>query len=269
MISNNLKNALEQKYFELYDDPLIIHETRPVPGGCINDTAMLKTSSGNFFVKWNDAQKHPGMFESEMKGLLLLLEAHCIGIPKPLFSDTFNNQSYLLMEFVQAAPQIRNFWDDFGASLAFLHKNTDAHFGLDHDNYIGSLPQSNKQYETWVDFFAIERLEKQLALAFDNGLANTSLMKNFERLYNRLAEIFPEEPPALLHGDLWNGNYMVGSEGKACIIDPAVYYGHREMDLAMTRLFGGFSAEFYAAYNNTYRVSFKSWGVSTKTSQKI
>ena len=258
MIHANFKKAIEKKYFEKFNTELIVNETCPVSGGCINNTAMLKTSAGLFFVKWNDAQKYPGMFDSEMKGLLLLYEAQRIRIPKPLFTGTFDDQSFIFMEFVQGATQIKNFWEDFGASLALLHKNTNADFGLNHDNFIGSLTQSNKQHKTWTEFFIDQRLEKQTALAFDNNLMNTSLLKNFEGLYKRLPDIFPEEPPALLHGDLWNGNYIVGAEGKACIIDPAVYYGHREMDLAMTKLFGGFAAEFYSSYHNTYSLE-KGW----------
>ena len=128
-------------------------------------------------------------------------------------------------------------------------------FGLDHDNYIGSLPQSNHQHTSWVEFFIEERLEKQIALAKNSGALNNSTIQQFNNLFKRLKEIIPEEKPSLLHGDLWNGNYMLAADGCACLIDAAVYYDHREMDLAMTRLFGGFPEEFYESYHETFPLS--------------
>lgn len=258
MISDKLKTAIEKKYFEDFDKPLIIKETNSVTGGCINNAVMLKTSQGLYFVKWNDEKKYPLMFEAEMKGLQHLFDTHCIRIPKPLFTGVSDDMSFIFMAYVQASPPIKNFWENFGSSLALLHKNSSDAFGLNHDNYIGSLPQSNKNHKSWTDFFVNERLEKLVVLAYDNNLINSLLIKHFEHLYLRLADIFPEELPALLHGDLWNGNYIVGEDGKAFIIDPAVYYGHREMDLGMTKLFGGFTAEFYRSYDNTYPLE-KGW----------
>lgn len=115
---------------------------------------------------------------------------------------------------------------------------------------MGSLPQSNKKQARWNDFFIEERLKKQVLLARE--YFSSADLISFERLYARLDELLPVEPSALLHGDLWGGNYMVSSDGKACLIDPAVYYGHREVDIAMTTLFGGFDEQFYISYNEEY-----------------
>ena len=252
MLPTAIKQNIEKQFYDSCNKHLIITGSQYVSGGCINNAAKLVTNEGHFFVKWNDTRKYPGMFESEMKGLALLYESQCISVPKPLFTGNAEGDSFLLMAFVEGSRQKIDFWEDFGVALASLHKNANAQFGLNHDNYIGSLLQSNTSCNFWTDFFINQRLDKQLALAFDSKMLNKAVLKNFENLYRRLPDIFPEEPPALLHGDLWRGNYIPGEKGEACIIDPAVYYGHREMDLAMSKLFGGFSSAFYQGYHNSF-----------------
>jgi fructosamine-3-kinase len=126
---------------------------------------------------------------------------------------------------------------------------------LDHDNYIGSLRQFNKYQSTWTEFFIEQRLNIQLKLAFDNGLAKSDWTKQFESLYKKLSSLLPEETPSLLHGDLWSGNLITDEHGGPCLIDPAVYYGNREADLAMTKLFGGFADEFYSVYEANSRIA--------------
>ena len=117
---------------------------------------------------------------------------------------------------------------------------------------MGSLRQNNCFHSSWVDFFINERLDKQVQLASRKGLLSGPLEKQFERLYAQLDELLPEEPPCLVHGDLWSGNFMVSENGEVCLIDPAVYYGNREVDLAMSTLFGGFSPDFYTSYEEEY-----------------
>ena len=146
----------------------------------------------------------------------------------------------------------------FGKQLAQLHQNTNTSFGLEESNYIGSLLQQNNLHNNWIDFFINERLKPQIKLARDNGKIDLSTITKFERLYTKLDEIFPEEPPALLHGDLWSGNFMVDEKGGPVIIDPAVYFGHREMDIAMTKLFGGFNQQLYQSYNEHFPLE-KGW----------
>jgi protein-ribulosamine 3-kinase len=229
-----------------------ISSVSPVSGGDINRAFRLRTHSGSYFVKYNDASRYPGMFLAEAKGLELLRKPGLLRVPKVLGTSETGQYSWLLLEFIEQGKSGTNFWEEFGASLAQLHRITDDHFGLDHNNYIGSLPQSNSQHKSWNDFFVEERLQKQLEMAQNKGLADRNLVQRFEKLYKAIPGIFPVEPPSLIHGDLWSGNFMCNENGNACLIDPAVYFGFREMDIAMSRLFGGFASAFYESYNSVY-----------------
>jgi protein-ribulosamine 3-kinase len=229
-----------------------------IGGGCINEAAQIETTAENYFVKYNLASKYPDMFEKEAKGLKLLASAQCLRIPEVFFHGIAGDYSFLMLEFINQSARIQNFWDEFGYSLAALHKHTAESFGLDHDNYMGSLKQCNHLHPDWYSFFISERLEPQVKLARDSGALTAAIVKSFENLYNLLPGIVPPESPALLHGDLWSGNFMVSEGGTACLIDPAVYYGHRETDIAMTKLFGGFPEEFYSAYNSPFPLE-KGW----------
>jgi protein-ribulosamine 3-kinase len=220
----------------------------PVSGGCINNGGKLTTAQGTFFIKWNNAVKYPGMFRSEMEGLKRLASAGCVRVPAVQFESIAGDYQFIIMDFVEQRAASASFWEKLGRDLAALHRVTAAEFGLDHDNYIGSLPQSNRQSPDWIDFFTTRRLEPQLELL----RASTALRRKFEQLYKRLPEIFPEEKPALLHGDLWSGNLIKDQTGNPCLIDPAIYYGHREIELAFTRLFGGFDNRFYDTYKEVF-----------------
>ena len=229
-----------------------IIKTLPLSGGSINDTLLLKTNSGNYFLKYNQASAYPGMFEQEAIGLELLLKAGEIRVPEVITPGEGGNYSFLLLEYLDAAGKRNDFWATFGRRLAALHRHSAETFGLDHDNYIGSLKQYNNQHQHWTDFFREERLLVQMEMAGKSGLMSSDMRQAFDNLFKRLEEIFPKEPPSLIHGDLWSGNYMVDEKGEACIIDPAVYYGFREMDIGMSRLFGVFGNEFYEAYNEAW-----------------
>lgn len=235
-----------------------IYSVSPVGGGSINDTFRVETSSGIYFVKKNSASRYPAMFEKEAKGLQVLADAGEITVPEVIAFGESDDDAFLILEFIQSGARPASFWDDFARQLANLHRHSSGSFGLDHDNYIGSLVQYNRQHKTWADFFREERLEVQLRLAIDNHKMGKETMMAFGRFYNKLNEIFPPEPPALLHGDLWGGNYMVDEKGSPLVIDPAVYYGHREMDLGMSQLFGGFDVRFYEAYQRYFPLE-KGW----------
>jgi len=223
-----------------------------VGGGSINQAFHLFTNVGDYFVKLNQAAKFPEMFEKEEQGLALLAECGGVNVPRVVGTGIGGADSFLLMDWVeQGVPQL-GFWEDFAASLALLHQHSQSQFGLAVNNYMGSLPQSNRLHDDWADFFMVERLLPLLQNAFDAGQLDNKDRSAFENFFLQVPGIFPSEPPALIHGDLWNGNYMVGNEGRVVFIDPAVYYGHREMDLAMTRLFGGFDPRFYKAYNECF-----------------
>ncbi len=225
-------------------------ESHFVAGGCINNTLKLVTTQGPFFLKWK--QEEPELFVKEARGLEVLKKLSPINVPQVLACGRESNKDYLLLEFIEKGPLSSTFWADFGKNLAEQHKQTHEYFGLDHDNHIGRLPQSNSARRNWVDFFIHERLEPQLKLAEQKQLAGSELRDGFENLYLRLPELLPEEPPSLLHGDLWSGNFMINLDSHACFFDPAVYYGHREMEISFTRMFGGFDELFYQAYNEVW-----------------
>lgn len=258
MINEDILNFIENDLYQKYGHKIEITGQQSVSGGSINASYKLNTQSGNFFAKLNDAGAYPGMFEKEKKGLELLKGAGELFIPKVISTGEVGTQSYILMEHVDSDVSHPSFWSEFGKSLARLHKHSNEEFGLDHDNYIGSLPQYNDSRETWTAFFAEMRLGVQCKMARDSGKIDGTVVSNFEKLYPSLENLFPEEKPALIHGDLWSGNFMVGPDGGPCIIDPAVYYGHREMDLGMSALFGGFDRQFYLSYHEEYSLE-KGW----------
>lgn len=222
-----------------------------VHGGDINQAEKVVLDSGStLFVKWNNDAPE-SMFEAEAKGLELLKGAGT-KLQIPGVHSVHNN--FLVLDWIEEGGGREQSAYEFGRELAKLHKNTADSFGLDHDNFIGRLHQSNTKHATWADFFALERIEPQVKMGIEAGKLTRSLLKEVEGFYKKLGSIFPTEKPALIHGDLWGGNYMFTKNGGTSIYDPAVYYGHREMELAMTRLFGGFSADFYQGYNEEYKL---------------
>lgn len=258
MISSSLKEVLERELSKTTGQQLAIDHSTPLGGGDINEAYRLQTGAGSFFMKYNSATRFPGMFEKEARGLELLEVTGEIRVPKVILHGQSGDDIFLLLEYIEPASRAPTFWNDFGRSLARMHRHTSKAFGLDHDNYMGSIPQSNRMRLSWPEFFCEERLEPMVRMARDNGHFTRNIVLAFDRLYDRLEEIFPQEPPALIHGDLWTGNHMVDNQGQACIIDPAVHYGQREMDIAMSRLFGSFAGEFYEAYHAEYPLE-KGW----------
>ncbi len=191
----------------------------------------------------------PEMFPAEARGLAWLAEAGALRIPEVLAASPH----FLALELLTPGPRVRDFDERLGRGLAALHRAGAPRFGLDHDNFIGRLPQSNTPAATWAEFYEGERLWPQLERASASGLASNAMRHGFDALFGCLPErVGPAEPPARLHGDLWGGNLHVDEAGEPCLIDPAVYGGHREMDLAMMRLFGGFSPRVFDAYQEAY-----------------
>ncbi|MDZ7606980.1 MAG: fructosamine kinase family protein [Cyclobacteriaceae bacterium] len=231
--------------------PIKVFGARPVSGGCINNAVVVDTDQGQFFLKWHSAIP-ADMFEKEAMGLQLLAEPNIIKIPGVRGYGHIDGRHFLVLECIRSVRQANRFWENFGIALADLHRNSSKYFGLDHDNYIGKLPQANTPTDNWIDFFIRYRLEAQLLLAIENSLVTADFIKSYRNFYNRLPQLLPAEKPSLLHGDLWSGNVMVGADGQVCLIDPAVYYGHREIELAFTTMFGGFDDEFYSAYEQRW-----------------
>lgn len=221
-------------------------------GGCINHGGKLETTQGDYFLKWNDLKKFPNMFKAEAQGLQLLSTTNTLRIPKVVVASETNEHQFLLLECIASAKPSDSYSINLGEKLASLHRFRAKVYGLDHGNYIGSLPQYNGFRQDWIDFFIHERLEIQLQIAEKRGLVDSQLRNQFLNLYQRLPDLIPKEKPSLIHGDLWSGNVITDESGEPCLIDPAVYYAHREMDLAMTKLFNGFTDQFYSSYNNAF-----------------
>lgn len=248
MISVAIRQHIEQKMDSHIED------LRSVSGGSINRAAEIRLSDGtNCFLKWN-VGADSDMFTKEEKGLKLLASADTgLRIPDIYGAgESRDGTGFLIQEFISEGKPQPGSAEKFGRSLAALHQHRKQQFGLDYDNYIGRLPQSNHPREKWVDFFIEERIEPQLRMAVDAQKISSVTISHFESLYQNLPDIFPDESPGLLHGDLWGGNYFYDTGGRATIFDPAVYYGHREIELAFTHLFGGFSNSFYRAYEECY-----------------
>lgn len=218
-----------------------------IAGGSINTAVKVDTDEGTFFVKWNESDCRD-MFETEARGLDLLRETGLIRVPEVVAYGQHYDKSYLILEYIPSAEARVDFWPRFGASIASLHRQSQPQFGLAFNNYVGSLPQNNAYCANGIDFFIERRLKVQAGLALYNGEISRPLFEKFNRLYEVLPSLLPAEKPALLHGDLWSGNYLVDEQGLATLVDPAVYYGNREAELAFTHLFGGFQPGFYEGY---------------------
>ena len=231
-----------------------ITDTRSLSGGCISNANRINTKDGNsFFLKYNYS---PGknMFIAEAHGLQELDKAGVIKIPKVVGFD----KDFILLELINSSGKTKNFSEDFGRKFAQLHKFNNENYGFYEDNFIGSNPQINipkkNENKNWIQFYFNKRILYQYHLSEKSGNSTAELKNAISLLENKIDSIVTDngEKPSLLHGDLWGGNYMVDKNGQACLIDPAVYYGNREADLAMTKLFGGFDSRFYSAYDEEY-----------------
>lgn len=218
-----------------------------VSGGDICQAYRLESASGErWFLK-----RRPGspedFFEAEAHGLAWLAQVCSLRTPKVLAIGQ-GKDPYLLLEFLESARPTADFEERLGGGLAALHAHQETTFGLDRNNYIGPLAQSNRTHPNWADFYSQERLQPLIERAQQRGLLSRQWRPRWEALFRGLPRWIPEESPRRLHGDLWSGNLLVGPGGEPCLIDPSVYAGHREMDLAMMKLFGGFSRRVFQAY---------------------
>ena len=198
------------------------------------------------------------MFEKEAAGLKMLSGTQTIPVPGVVLHGEAGKYGFLLLQYIESGNANHDFWIEFGTKLADLHRHTHTFFGLDHDNYIGSLVQKNNPHPDFCSFFILQRIEPLLKEARNKGAFSLGDTRYFDSLFRTLHNIIPPEKPSLVHGDLWSGNFLVSNESKPCLVDPAVYYGHREADIAMSLLFGGFDPEFYEAYNRTWPME-KGW----------
>ena len=250
----------------IFDDfGLNINRYEAVHGGDINPSYCLYSADAKYFLKVNDANRYPDMFEKELNGLQALANGlptyeklATLTVPRVIKSGVVQQEQYLLLEWIETGTPKKDFWEGFGECLALLHQKKQSYFGWVENNYIGSLHQYNTNHQSWHLFYTECRIMPLVEILFNMGAFSKHDVTIAESFCKQSDQIFPPEPPALLHGDLWSGNFMITATGDAAIYDPAVYFGHREMDIGMTKLFGGFDNRFYDAYNEVYPLE-KDW----------
>jgi fructosamine-3-kinase len=242
MLTAKLKHHLEERF------SLNITSATPLSGGDINEVYLLKGEKKKRVIKINQVEVLPDLFQKEASGLGALRAANAIDIPEVFGYGDFGTNTYILMEYKASGEVTQKFWELFGQQLAALHQHTEKPFGFKEDNYLGSLEQFNDRTETASEFYILQRLVPQFKMAAEKGYK----FEKLEAFYARIEQLIPDEPSSLIHGDLWSGNYLVNSENKPCLIDPAVAYAPREMDLAMMKLFGGFDKSLFRAYQDVF-----------------
>lgn len=221
-----------------------------VKGGDINQAYCIKTEEESFFIKCNQKANSSDMFISEANALDIIARSGVIKTPAFVNLGSYRETAYLILEYITSTPSPSNeSMHRFGEQLASLHSIKQDSFGWDTDNYVGTLIQRNPATSSWGEFYINQRLDVQIRLAKDNNhldsISNSKLIYSF---YQNVEHLLQGIEPSLLHGDLWSGNFIINAEGTTFIIDPASYYGHNEVDLAMTELFGGFNDSFYEGY---------------------
>lgn len=261
MISQEFRDKILDTLHHLGISPKTI-QLEPLHGGCINHAARLIAGNHIFFIKWNEASP-PGMFQKEAMGLALIKQTKTIKVPEVLgyFDGEDIHQSlpaFILMEYIPSSkPLSRHTFQTLGEQLAQMHLRTHSPggmYGLEEDNFLGTTLQTNRWHEDWVSFFIEQRIRPQMELASRNGNLPPARRTLLEKLIIRIPEILGGQThqPALLHGDLWIGNILTDPNNSPVLIDPAIYYGDREAELAYTQLFGGFQPEFYLAYQRAF-----------------
>jgi protein-ribulosamine 3-kinase len=248
--------TIDEAVQQLYGPKVRVVRQVGVAGGCIANGTRLELSDGHSLFAKQSETLPSQMFAAEALGLAAMRSDRGPRIPQPLAVSTTPHSGFILMEWISSGRPDTGFYEKFGRKLARMHHSlVGDRFGFESDNYIGSTEQRNEWSENWCEFFASRRIGFQARLARDRGRTDAGLSRSIDSLINRIDTLLTEpEHPALLHGDLWGGNFLCDDSGEPVLIDPAVYYGHPEADLAMTELFGGFSPEFYRAYGDEKRL---------------
>ena len=239
--------------------PAGIDRATTIGGGSISRALRVDSGQRRCFVKLNDARLID-MFAAEADGLQALASCSALHIPRVIGQGVSGRQAYLVLEHLSLhSLRQREHATTAGRALAQLHRVQGQQYGWQRDNYIGSTPQRNASEHSWPAFFAHQRLLPQLELAKTHAAhgQHGKLIASGERLAASLSALLPaDQPPAsLLHGDLWSGNAAIDDSGMLVLFDPAVHFGDRECDLAMSKLFGGFPDDFYAAYREAWPLS--------------
>jgi fructosamine-3-kinase len=224
-----------------------------VSGGDINEAFLIKTFDHDLFVKYNISNNSGLMFQAESQDLQVLREKLPDHIPEVLkLTNLPSGGSCLIMEYIESEPNRSLCQEELGRMVARLHKHSNISFGLHYNNFIGRLPQCNDYQKDFIEFYVRCRIGPQFRMAVNRNLLVYSEIPSDEKLASTLSRIIPAEVPALIHGDLWSGNYLCSKKRIPFIIDPSVSYAHRELDIAMSKLFGGFENSFYRSYEEIF-----------------
>lgn len=252
-LSADITAAIKRVLGNLHSGRVNIISASHVAGGSINYCYKIQSTKGIYFLKTNSAAKFPDLFLAEAEGLKRIRDTNVIAVPEVIGHGRAESEIFLILKWIDQSSNDKSQYQ-FGQQLAKMHSHTADQFGSDHDNYMGSLRQKNTFHSTWYEFFLLERIEPQLHLANNGNLIDNGIVKTFHSILKKLSASWPDEVPSLVHGDLWSGNYLISDEGTPILIDPAAYYGNREVDIAMSTLFGGFSPEFYRGYNDEFQL---------------
>ena len=255
-MTKEIQNELTRLLSEKFNLSSSIQNIESVSGGSINQAFSFEFSGSRFFCKTNSDFIRSDFFKIEAESLNFLRGKSSFCIPEVIIYGDTSNAVFLCLEYLEEKRSDLD-WTRVGVFLAELHANKNNKFGFEYSNFMGSVPQVNSWESSFFEFFISQRLNPMLKLCFDNKLLSKNLLLKFESFFKEANSIFPEEPASLIHGDLWRGNLFFSSKGP-CIIDPSLSYSHREMDLAMTFLFGGFDPEFYSAYESNFPLE-KKW----------
>jgi fructosamine-3-kinase len=225
-----------------------VEKIKSVSGGDINDSYLLETKTNRYFMKVQPGRGEK-FFAHEIEGLNLL--GAIANTPKIITSGEVNQDGYLILNWIDTG---RGSQFELGKMVAVVHQQHVPRFGLDHNFTAGKLPKINTRQSDWVTFYINQRLKPLVNLAIKNGRWNDWRQTHFQSLCDQFATYYTTHQviPSLLHGDLWAGNYMFEKTGEPMLIDPDVFYGDRELDIAMTTIFGGFDHDFYEGYNSVY-----------------
>lgn len=242
-------DTIEEAISQATGSPFRLLRRSPVGGGCINQAEKLTGAERSYFLKTNRAS-FLSQFDDEIASLRELEATGTIRVPSPIASGSSDGKSYLIMEYIEPGKPEKESWVILGQQLAALHRNVRPTFGWSRDNAIGATQQRNEPCHDWIAFYQKQRLGFQLELAAENGFH----LANRQELLQAIPQFFQQYQPkaSLLHGDLWSGNVSFDRHQQPFLFDPCCYYGDRETDLAFTEFFGGFSPEFYDAYNDVY-----------------
>ncbi len=229
-----------------------------VHGGDINDAVRFDVRGQSYFFKYLEGKVKHRMHLAEVEGLKAIEGTGTVAVPSDYEVLESNRGSGIVMKYIDTAPESRSYWKKLGTGLALLHQQSSDQFGFSIDNYIGTLDQKNSWQSDWSAFYAAQRILPLIALSFDNSYLGKAELRMADKFCNRINEIYPEEKPSLIHGDLWSGNVLCDHHQNPVLIDPATFYGHREMDIAMSQLFGGFHEDYLESYHEQYPLC-KGW----------